>query len=142
MAGDVTAPFSARNRGVHVRINNDFPASARVGLLHLLGDLIGKNYIGSWPEVAKELQRIARLERVDYAHFENLAAESASKTILLELRWERVYDFCERLYSRLAKAFGYVDKYGEYVEEASRGDVQQYIAAELQLLFLEEGLAF
>lgn len=48
------APFSARVRGTHHQIDSDFPASARVGLLHLLAELVEKGYIDNWIPFARE----------------------------------------------------------------------------------------
>ena len=59
----------------------------------------------------------------------------------MTLQWDKVFDFCERLYSHLAK-----DAYQRTGEDtweriARKDAVQEYIAEELQRLFLEEHLA-
>jgi hypothetical protein len=138
-------PFSARTTGQHRKIDADFPSTARSGLLHLLFDLVERQYVHGWAAVARELHRIGRLpltaydsSRVSSIKQARIDAEFAIDTI----EWPKVYDFCERLHSHLAHEIGYEDNYGDYSVQISRGDVQAYIAAELQRLFLEEGLAY
>lgn len=139
----IQPPFSARHQGAHARIDNDFPDSARKGLLHLLHDFVGKRYVEGWPEVAHELQRIARYEREDYggAYGDNQAKDAVAP-ILMALPWRRIFDFCERIYSRLAVDAGYYDRDGDLIVTLSREKVQEAIASEIQFLFVEEGLAF
>ncbi len=137
-------PFSARYRGAHRQIDNDFPASARNGLLHLLHDLVERRHVGGWSHIARELQRLGRLVPVRYdtaKTADNKQAEKDATEAIVALNWDRVYDFCERLHNHLAQAVGY-DWNEEYHETTSKAEVQVYIAAELQRLFEEEGLAF
>ncbi len=140
MADTPSIPFSARNTGAQWRVDNDFPQTARLGLVHILSDLVDKQYVGDWAHVLRELRRLARQ---DYGGEDSYYPNSDAKNILMDLPWQRVFDFCERLYSRLAQAVGYRNSNdGEYVETASITNVQQFIEGEIQLLFLEEGLAF
>ncbi|CAG9269874.1 hypothetical protein [Paraburkholderia caribensis] len=69
-------------------------------------------------------------------------ARDDAEAALEELGWEKLYDFCERLYGHLPQEIGYEDSYHDYIVEVSRGDAQTYIAMELQRLFLEEDLAY
>jgi hypothetical protein len=57
------APFSARHRRGVAPINESFPGSARVALIHLLGRAIELDYISGWPSLLNELERIARVPR-------------------------------------------------------------------------------
>lgn len=128
-------PFSARNRGARVQVDNDFPKEARIGLLHLLYRLVQKGYVEDWQYLKAELQRIARMRP---------GVECDEDELLLEvLPWEKVFDFCERLYGHLTQD---VYRYNRQTEEheliAARSEVQEYIAKELRQLFLEENLAF
>jgi hypothetical protein len=137
MAEEIVPPFSARNRGAHAQIDDDFPQSARIGLLHLLNQLVAGGYVPDWTTVAVELQRIARV-RPD---IDRGRAFEISEELLFQLTWDKVLDFCERLYGRLAQdvvreSFGSVD----FIMKKS--DVQEYITGEVQRLFLEEHLAF
>jgi len=106
-------------------------------LLHLLYRLVAQQYVEDWTEVAREIQRIARV-RPDLR-----PSRESAEELLADLPWDKVFDFCERLYSHLARA---VYRYNEQTEEtevvASRTEVQDYIASELRVLFLEEHLAF
>ncbi len=62
---------------------------------------------------------------------------------MLGLTWDKVYDFCERLYSHLTKDVGYYAGEAEAWEITTpKSEVQKYTANELQRLFLEEHLAF
>ncbi len=69
-------------------------------------------------------------------------ARSDAETALEKIDWAKMYDFCERLHGHLPQELGYEDQYGNYGVQVPRGDMQTYIAAELQRLFLEEGLAY
>src|SRR5258708_5509666 len=109
-------PFSARNRREKDWIEEDFPESARTGLLHLLNDAIDKDYVSGWPIVARELRRIARVAPQDYdsSYVASIkAAQHDAEVCLNQLDWERVYDFCERLYSHLAQGRVYERNGGE-----------------------------
>jgi len=136
-------PFSARNRGIHYRIDKDFPLTARNGLLHLLIDLVEKNFVQNWGCVARELQRIARLPPTTYIEISSSQKQARSDTenILSTLDWEKVYDFCERLHNHLGCDVGYVWN-DEFQITTPKVEVQSFISDELQRLFEEESLAF
>lgn len=138
MTSDNSAPFSARARGTHRQIDNDFPESGRVGLLHLLHELVRKRYVEDWGEVVRELARIARIPPSELGR----RGEQEAEEILHGLSWERVYDFCERLHSQLAQEVGYKDFDDNYRLSTPRGEVQAFISSELRRLYLEEALAF
>jgi hypothetical protein len=138
-------PFSARARGPHRQVDSDFPLTARAGLLHLLADLVDREYVENWIVIARELHRIGRLDLVTYDPHSVPSlkqAKSDTTAALQVLKWEKVYDFCERLYSQLSNQVGWEDNFGNYTERIARSDSQAYIAAELQRLFLEEALAY
>jgi hypothetical protein len=142
--GTAQAPFSARNRETHRRVDNDFPISARIGLLHLLFVLYERDYIGGWATVARELQRIGRIAPVQYngsSVSSNEKIQHYVEQLVLDLPWDKALDFCERLYSYLAKEVtAWNDDQAELIHPKS--DVQKFIAENLQLLFVEEELAF
>lgn len=132
MTDELVPPFSARNRGPQAQIADDFPDSARMGLVHLLIQLAEMKYVDN-AAVSKELQRTARVNPDEYT-WQNL---------LFSLTWQQAFNFCERLYSHLAQD---VERYNrgsdEYEVVTPKSQVQEYITRELQLLFLEENLAF
>ena len=137
-------PFSARNRGTHRQIDNAFPSTARNGLLHLLLDLVEKDYVANWSAVARELQRIARLSPIEYNDSKTNSitqAKADTETVLTGLRWDKTYDFCERLHNHLARDVGYTWN-DEFQLTTPKVEVQAFIAEEMQRLFEEEGLAF
>lgn len=139
------SPFSARNRGPHQQIDNSFPESARIAVLHLICDLEEKSYIPDWPTIARELQRIARHQPISYDSSFSQEVERAridAEEALFSLKWDKVYDFCERLYGYLSKDVkGWIEssKFGVVV---SKSEVQTYISNELERLFLEEQFSF
>lgn len=141
----VKPPFSRRTLGSQW-IQDDFPVTARIGLSFLLHDLIDKGYIEGWIEIDKEIRRIARKNPKIYDRQKVASIEDAHvsiETILNTLSWEKVFDFCERLYSHIATDVKIWDNYSNDWEiTIPREEVQQYISDELQRIFLEEHLAF
>lgn len=140
-----TPPFSARLAGQHRKTEEDFPFSARNGLLHLLSDLLQRSYIESWIVLAKELHRIGRRTLTEYDEHSKSSVEQAKvdvDSVLMKLHWPKVFDFCERLYGHLAYDPSHEDHFGNPKFDFSRSDAQAYIANELQRLFLEEGLVY
>ena len=137
-------PFSARNRREKKWIEEDFPESARTGLLHLLHDAVNKGCISGWPAVAQELRRIARVVPRDYnpSYVPSIKdAQSDARSYLDQLDWERVYDFCERLFSHLAQGANYLEN-GELVVVLTKAESQLFFAEEIQRLFEEESLGY
>jgi hypothetical protein len=131
-------PFSARNRGAHAQIDNDCPETTRIGLLHLVHRLVDRKYVENWNSVVGELQRIARV-RPDCSN----AYPDDAEPLLLTLAWDKVFDFCERLYSHLITDVYEVNPENDQPELITRkSDAQDYVTGEMQRLFLEENLAF
>jgi hypothetical protein len=124
-------PFSGRNRREKVWIEEDFPDSARTGLLHLLKHSVDMDYLSGWPAIAEELGRIARAAPQDYdpRYIESVKkARFHAETFLNQLGWDRVYDFCERLHSHLAQA----------TAREQNGEIVTITKAQSQLVFAEE----
>jgi hypothetical protein len=134
LVDELVPPFSARNRGPHAQIDNDFPETARIGLLHLVGRLVEMKYVDGWSAIMSELRRIARVRPSD---------DDSADELLSQMPWERIFDFCERLHSHLAQDVTHFNRQEEHWElVAPKSQVQEFIASELQLLFIEEHLAF
>jgi hypothetical protein len=90
-----------------------------------------------------ELQRIARQSAlIDWSRAKTTEAMLEVEKILENLPWEKVYDFCERLHSHLAREVGYSDFNNDYSVRFSKAEVQQFLADEIERLFREENLAF
>lgn len=136
-------PFSARNAVTRSRVS-DFPKSARIGLLHLTRDLVERRYVESWRAVIREMQRIARVPPEDFSNSERGEKEAllSFEALIAEVGWSKALDFSERLHGRLAKEVGHFDDSNELVVTTSLSEVQRFIAAEIELLFSEENLAF
>ncbi len=127
-------PFSARNRGAHAQIDNECPESTRIGLLHIVLKAVSQHYVEDNHTVVRELERIARVRPDAYSEIDGL---------LMQLPWDKVFDFCERFYNHLAQDYQRYDRELEaLVQVSTKSEAQQYIAGELQRLFLEENLAF
>jgi len=127
-------PFSARNRGAHAQIDNECPQSTRIGLLHIVLNALSQNYVEDNRAVVRELERIARVRPDALSNIDDL---------LMRLPWDKVFDFCERFYNHLAQDYQRYDQELEaVVQVTAKSEAQQYIADELQRLFLEENLAF
>lgn len=136
-------PFSARNRYDKNWIDEEFPSSARTGLLHLLNEVVNKDFVSSWAAVAKEVRRIVRAPPADYdpSVVQSIRqARTDVETYLNKLDRQRVYDLCERLYSHLAQA-PVVYRDSEEVPIV-RAQSQSFIAEEVQRLFDEENLGY
>jgi AbiJ-like protein len=137
MAEQIVPSFSARNRGAQAQIDNACPETTRKGLLHLLYALVEKKYVEGWQELVGELKRIARSDPGEEKYPRQIAAE-----LLKTIEWQKVFDFCERLYSHLAREVWSYGFNNDIEVIAPKSAVQEYIASELQRLFVEENLAF
>ena len=87
-------PFSARYRGAHAQIDNECPESTRIGLLHIVLKAIKLDYVEDSQTVIQELERIARVKPDRYSDIDGL---------LMQLPWDKVFDFCERFFNYLAQ---------------------------------------
>ena len=133
--------FSVREQAPKAWIEDDFPKSARIALLHLLYDLIDKSYVENWVCIDRKLRRIAREDPDD--SYDRAEAKTSVKNILESLDWAKVFDFLETLYAKLSsEVWGYDDLGNSRDVVMSREDVQIYIAAELEGIFLEEHLGY
>lgn len=117
--------------------------SARTGLLHVLNGAINGHYVSGWYVVARELRRIVRAPIQNYDLRSVASIEQAQRdaeVYIEELSWERVYDFCERLYRDLTQS----TEYGMPGEEVTitKAQSQLFIAEEVQRLLEEEGLGY
>ncbi|HTU44404.1 MAG TPA: hypothetical protein VMF91_05050 [Bryobacteraceae bacterium] len=135
---DPPIPFSARNRLDTTPIDDDFPESARVGLLHLVRECEERRIISSWRAVLTELQRIARYS--PSASNNDATNKLNVEALLSVISWERAYDFCERIHNYLCHGVEYETDEG--VVAISKNEAKQFVADEMQRLFQEENLAF
>lgn len=137
------SPFSAKNRREKNWVEEDFPASARNGLLHVLNEAIEKDYLRGWSAAAKELRRIARVAPAKYSDYSEESIKKArfdAESQLNQLAWDRAYDFCERLYTHLTEDIS--RWYNDEEITITKGQAQSFFAEEVQRLFEEEGLGY
>lgn len=135
-------PFSTRTRSARARIDNDFPESARIGLFYILQKLVQQNYVDGWRSIVDELQRIYRFEPRERRDRDDWELQVEAENLLLQLQWDNVLDFCQRLHNYLAQDAVETDPSTGQQLLMPKDGVQKYIADELQLLFLEETLGF
>jgi hypothetical protein len=86
-------PFSSRTQVQRHQVANDFPQTARIGLLHLVRDLVDRTYIGGWAAVIRELQRVARVTPVEYGSkcTEDFYLETVEELITNLFSWENSF---------------------------------------------------
>lgn len=141
----VKPPFSRRSIGSQW-VQDDFPNTARNALNHLLHDLVDREYIDGWIDIDKEARRIAREKPLIYDRQVVASIKEArisTENIVQSLSWEKVFDFCERLYSHLASDVRFWDGYAnDWEVRTTREEVQNYLTDELQRIFLEENLSY
>lgn len=123
-------------------IDNDFPASARIALAHLMDDLNNKSALREQSVVLNELLRAGRFTGQE---FETENYTPFFRRIILPLQkmdWWRVYTFCERVYSHLLSTAGYHENEYTWIETMTIPQVQEYFATELNIILAEENLAY
>lgn len=136
-------PFSFRNRREQTFVDEDFPSTARIGLLHIIASAIDGDYVDSWAAAAQELARIHRVPRREYSvsSVQSIAtARDDAASFLNKLEWAKAYDFCERLYNDLAQSG--VTWRKEVAVSFTLEDSREHIGKELERLFQEECLAY
>lgn len=138
----IRVPFSVRQGSQHLSITNDFPKTARVALLHILDEAVDFGYIKDWNVVSRELQRLARLPPQSRKWSSSDKSKSQVEEILDTLPWDKVLDFCELLFHKLAQEAWEIDNQGFSIQTATLGDARSAITESLQGLFLEERLGF
>lgn len=137
------SPFSNRNQPNSKWIDNDFPLSARIGLLHLINNAIDNCYLSNWIIIAKELGRIHRdiLPNYNITLVKDInEAKLDSERLLRQIHWQKLYDFCERLFSHLTNDIAFIKHDTEVL--ITKSDAQEYLTNEIQLLFDEENLGY
>lgn len=138
-------PFSVRNSTTHKLISDSFPASAVIGLQHIISDCISLYFIDGWTAVARELRRLTRDTVVDYDRSQAQDIKEARlyvETRLKILPWQKRFDFCEVIYLKLAYAPD--EEFFHYGNQTpfTLNDAQTYIEKEIQQLFIDEFFAY
>lgn len=138
-------PFSVRNSTTHKLISDSFPASAVIGLQHIISDCISLYFIDGWTAVARELRRLTRDTVVDYEKSNVRDIEEAKQYVeekLKVLPWQKRFDFCEVIYLKLAYAPD--EEFFHYGNQTpfTLNDAQTYIEKEIQQLFIDEFFAY
>lgn len=122
-------------------IVGDFPEKTRIGICHLLEDLIINGYIRSdgqnkWKYIDTELNRIMRL--IDDSDLELPIYQKLKK-----MEWYTMYNFCERVYSKLLIEPQEWDPESEsYCSAIPIQDVRKYYSDEINAIMSEDSIAY
>lgn len=129
-------------------VTDDFPDKARVSLAYLFRDLLDRRYIESWHRVHQELHRTGAITD-DVITDDVLGQYPAKKdldtalVLLQEMKWDRVYSFCERAYRRLLRTVeGWDDEMDGMVTTVAIGEVRDYYQGELNELLGENNIGY
>lgn len=123
-------------------ITNDFPKTARIGLLFIINDLMEKSYIpGGYNAHDKYKfinQEIARLSRnIDEVDDKSIHPQ------LFEMPLIQVFELIERVYFKMLREVIDYDINGEPVDVLkSISEVKEYFSKEISNLLFEEHLGF
>lgn len=137
------APFSVRIAGKGESIADDFPVRARNSLKHLLVDLIDKRYAEGWGSFLRELHIVLGIAPAEYDSNRTERLNAYKNQIFLEINsmsWEKIYDFCERIYWVVVRYYRLDLHDDEFIED--RHEPRKYIERELNRIFLSERLAY
>ena len=139
--------FSQRH-GVHAKSApiNDFPLAARNALLFILERFVDEGFVrtkqdsGAWRNIYIELLRTNR------SSFQTVAAliePNDCYKILISMRWDLVYAFCERFYEQLLVEKSHYESFQqEWILETSIESIRNTFTQEMNNLLSEEGIAF
>jgi hypothetical protein len=119
-------------------IDDNFPATAREGLWHVLNRAVLLRRTTGWSSIADELLRLCRLRQ----SFSEKAAADIAATHLLNLQWDRVYIFCERVYKIILTPEIEYDFNGNPDVRAGIEDVRRDFETDINQLFAEEAIVY
>lgn len=129
-------PFRRRfDLGTGPIIHDDFPEGSRIALYHILREFRDRGGVAGWEDIGRELRRLTR--RLPSGK----ATGSTVFTDLQELDWPLVFEFVERVYSKLLTPEGYWD-HEDFVERASLATIRSEFASEVNRILLEDSLGF
>ena len=135
-------PFNQRY-GIQLQnpIDDAFPQTARIALFNLINTLVFKDYIyySPWEKLRNELLRTSRRE---YVETDGSNYMYDCRDMIYEMEWFQVYIFCERLYDNLLCSTGHYNDYDDYIETESIEHVREFYSKELNIILLEESIAF
>ncbi len=94
-------PFTQRFRtgSPSAPLDKEVPETARIGFVNILGRLIRRDFLYSWFIPASEALMVGRHLRQDFD--DQVQDEDIFISIIKELRWDRFYILCEKIYGDL-----------------------------------------
>jgi hypothetical protein len=114
-------------------LDKDVPASARIGLLNILGKLVRSDYIATWFVIATEALHVGRRLRQEFPNASPDDDEDICITVVKEMPWDKFYIFCEKIYTFLQASNS---------EDRSLAEARQFYIDEINDLMSEENLAY
>ena len=121
-------------------LDKDVPESARIGLINILIKLVQADYVSSWSTLTSEILHTGRQLRQEFD--DRMSDEDICIVTIKELRWDRFYIFCERVYRVLQAPCSWDERYEEPVETGTLVEAQSYYTDEINELLAEENLAY
>lgn len=120
-------------------ITDDFPLEARSSLAHIFADLARKNYLEGSGSLLNEIRRVRGISRIEFQSFDSESAEILES--LSNMEWQRIYQLCERIFSRCLCEEVYEQDDG-WVVRTNIGEVRKYYSEEINTLLSENNIAY
>ncbi|WP_202708329.1 hypothetical protein [Sporosalibacterium faouarense] len=121
-------------------ISNDFPQESRNALFCIISEFVAEDAVrGLWTSIRKEIYRSSRKE---FHEVDSSEVQKDVKCVLADMRWDKVYVFCERFYKNLLKE---IVEYGfnndeEIVE--TEAEVKDRFEEEVNNILCEDNIEF
>ncbi|MCL4303856.1 MAG: hypothetical protein KJ077_49690 [Anaerolineae bacterium] len=134
-------PFTQRfGTGLPARpLDSEVPNTARIGLIGILNKIIKHNYVSSWSVLAEEVLHTGRQLRQDFPETRD---EDLCTVVVKELKWDKFYIFCEKVY-RVLQIPQYWDyELEDFIVTGTLEEAQNYYTDEINELLAEENLAY
>lgn len=126
--------------GMNIKlVTDDFPMEARSGLAHILADLTKKDYVADSDDLLHEVRRVRGISGVEFQSFDSESAEISASLNIME--WQRIYQLCERVYSRCLHEKQYWQD-NEWVVPTSLDEIKKYYTEEINTLLSENSIGY
>ena len=123
-------------------ITNDFPYSARVGLVYIIDDLLDNGYLQrennntiKYSIINREISRLSR-DLTEYNH-------SEINPLIMNMDWKLNFELMERIYLKILKEICEYDMNGNVIDVVKNiSEVRNYYSEEVNTLLNEESIGF
>ncbi|OQB25505.1 MAG: hypothetical protein BWY10_02498 [Chloroflexi bacterium ADurb.Bin180] len=135
-------PFARRvgaSKATHP-VEREVPDTARIGLGHILNELVSDEYLSGWDKVADVAHYVARtpVEEID-AFASN---KDSVLRLLRELPWHSVYDLIERIHPLIQARRVWDGDSETWLEQGTLEQSRQLFCERVNQLCCDENLAF